>query len=354
MLDYDTRLCLECRTTCQLLHAEALAASEQIPPQTIPALHAELLGRPKGNLVTAVDQPALLQASLQGPKCIPVKHGVVFGQPLVKCQSSISKHFPQSIVSVQDVSSGFGAWPSNNIGTEAPSSSLGGFSSQNCNMLIDLLQQKQQRQLQKPQQQQSTAPERSRSINVRPSCLVVPSQSSASFQAGNSAVSVNQTGSFSRTPVIDYSILSSQSNNSSLNIGQVSDGNLQTTGVLSGRQAQASSMTLQASRHLPGFVHNTFDVQGPYGGTKSGEVLDQAHFSNLGYFNKEACLPTRFAVNEFQSPVSSSSSRGKVFAENSGTRVKQEPRMEFVDNVKLGIPMLQQFPPNDLTSVFTE
>ncbi|XWS34427.1 hypothetical protein CRYUN_Cryun21dG0037800 [Craigia yunnanensis] len=355
---------------------QALAASGQIPPQTLAALRAELLGRPTGNLVTVMDQPGLLQASVQGPKCIPVEHGVAFGQPLVKCQSSISKHFPQSIVSVEDVPSGFGAWPSNNIGTVGPSSSLGGLSSQNGNMLIDLLQQ-QQRQLQKPQlQQQCTIPEPSRSINVQPSCLVAPSKSSSSFQAGNSPVSVNQNGSFSRTAVIDYSLLSSQSNNSSLNIGQVSDADLQTAGVLSGyippasvspsvssccvnadnctsRQVQTSSMTFKVSRHLPGFVHSTCDVQSPYGSTNSGEVLDRAPFNNLGYINKGVYLPTQFAVDEFQSPMSSSS-RGKVFSENIGTRVKQEPNMEFVDNAKVGIPMLQQFPPNDLMSVFTE
>ncbi|OMO60710.1 hypothetical protein CCACVL1_23933 [Corchorus capsularis] len=356
---------------------QALAASGQIPPQTFAALHAELLGRPTGNLVTAMDQPALLQASLQGPKCIPVEHGVAFGQPLVKCQSNISKHFPQSIVSVEDVPSGFGTWPSSNISAAGPSSSLGGLSSQNGNMLIDLLhQQQQQRQLQKPQlQQQSAVPEPSRLINVQPSCLVVPSQSSASFQAGNSPASVNQNGSFNKTAVIDYSLLSPQSNNSSLNIGQVTDGDLQTTGILSGyippasispsvsscsinadncssQQLQNSSMTFKASRQLP-IVHSLPDVQGSYGAVKLGEVLDQAPFANLGYNDKGTCLPTRFAVDEFQSPMSSSS-RGKIFAENIGTRVKQEPNMEFVDNSRVGIPMLQQFPPNELMSVFTE
>ncbi|XWS69399.1 hypothetical protein CRYUN_Cryun04dG0175800 [Craigia yunnanensis] len=346
---------------------QALAASGQIPPQTLAALHAELFDRPTGNLVMAMDQPALLQASLQG-------HGVAFGQPLVKCQSTISKHFPQSISSVEDVPSGFGAWPSNNIGTAGPSST-GALSSQNGNMLIGLLLQ-EQRQLQKPQQQQPTVSELSRLINVQPSCHVVPSQSSASFHAGNSPVSVDQNGSFSRTAVIDYSLLSSQSNNSSLNIEQVSDANLQATGVLSGyippatvspsvsscsvkadnctsRQVQTSSMTFKASRHLPGFAHSTCDVQGLYGSTKSGEVLDQAPFNNLGYIYNGACLPTRFAVDEFQSPMSNSS-RGKVFSENIGTRVKQEPNMEFVDNAKVDIPMLQQFPPNDLMSIFTE
>ncbi|XVF02920.1 hypothetical protein REPUB_Repub04eG0216300 [Reevesia pubescens] len=352
---------------------QALAASGQIPPQTLAALHAEFLGRPTGNLVMAMDQPALLQASLQGPKCIPVEHGVAFGQPLVKCQSGISKHFPQPMVSVEDVPSRFGAWTPNNIGTAGPSSSL---SSQNSNMLIELLQQ-QQRQLQKPQQQwQSTVSEPSRSIHVQPTCIIVPTQSSASFQAGNSPVSINQNGSFSRTAAIDYSHLSSQSNNSSSNIGQVSDADLQTTGILSGyvppcsvspslsscsvnadnctsRQVQTSSMTFKASRHLPGFVPSTCDVQGPYASAKSGEVLDSTPFNNLGYINKGACLPTRFSVDEFQSPMSSSSHE-KVFSENIGTRVKQEPNMEFVDNAKVGVPMLQQFPTNDLMSVFTE
>ncbi|XVF85461.1 hypothetical protein PTKIN_Ptkin17bG0119800 [Pterospermum kingtungense] len=350
----------------------ALAASGQIPPQTLAALHAELLGQPTG--ITVMDQPALIQASLQGSKCIPVEHGLAFGQPLVKCPSSISKHFPQSIVSVEDVPSRFGAWPSNNIGTVGLSSCLGGLSSQNANMLIDLLQQ-QQRQLQKPQQLQSTIPEPSRSISVQPSCLVVPSKSASSFQAGNSPVSVNQNGSF-RTAVIDYGLLSSQSNNSSLNIGQVSDADIQTTGILSGymppasaspcvsscsvnadnctsRQVQTSSTTLNASRHFPGFVHSTCDIQSPYGSTKSEEVLDETPFNNLGYINKGACLPIQF-VDEFQSPMSSSS-HGKVFSENIiGTRVKQEPSVEFVDNAKVGMPMLHQFPPSDLMSVFTE
>ncbi|XP_022734166.1 two-component response regulator ORR21-like [Durio zibethinus] len=353
---------------------QALAASGQIPPHTLAALHAELLGRPTGNLVTVMDQPAILQASLQGPKCIPVEHGVAFGQPLVKCQSSIAKHLPQSLVSVEDVPSGFGAWPSNNIGTVGSSCSLGGLSSQNGNTLIDLLQQQQR--LQKPQQQQSAIPEPSCSITVQPSCLVAPSKSAASFQAGNSPVSLNHNGSLSRTAVTDYILLSPQSHNSSLNIGQVADADLQNRGILSGfipsapvspsvsscsvnddtctsRQVQISSLTCKASRHLPGFVHNTCDVQSPYGSAKSGEVLDQALFNNLEYINKGACLPMRFSVDEFQSPMSCST-HGKVFSENIVTRVKQEPNMEFVDNAKAGIPILQQFPPNDLMSVFTE
>ncbi|KAK9008457.1 hypothetical protein V6N11_075349 [Hibiscus sabdariffa] len=349
---------------------QALAASGQIPPQTLAALHAELLGQPTSNLVTAMDHPALLQASLQGPKCIQVDHGATFVQPIVNCESSSSKHFPQSFAPFEEVTSGFRAWPSNNIVTAGPGNN-GGLSSQNGNMLFDLLQQ----QLQKPQQQ-STVPELRRSINVQPSCHVAPSQSSAGFQTGNSPVSVTQNSSFSRTAVIDYSFLLPQSNCSSLSIGQVSDVNLQTTGILSGytppasvspsvsscsvnadncasQQVQTPNMIYKASRNLPGFVHSTSNGQDPYGSTKSGDLLDQAPFNNVGYINKGTCLPARFPVHEFQLPLSSSS-LGKVFSENIGTRVKQEPNMEFEDNARVGIPMLQQFPPNDLMSIFTE
>ncbi|KAJ7954347.1 Two-component response regulator [Quillaja saponaria] len=120
---------------------QALAASGQIPPETLAALHAELLGHPADNLAPAVDQPALLQASLQGPKHTPIQNGVAFGQPLVKCASDITKHFPQSILSVEDVPSGYGAWPSNRIGSVGPNNNLGNASPQNCNMLMDILQQ---------------------------------------------------------------------------------------------------------------------------------------------------------------------------------------------------------------------
>lgn len=347
---------------------QALAAAGQIPPQTLSALHAELLGRPTGSIVTAMDQPAILQASIQGPKCIPVEHGLAFGQPLVKCQSNISKTFQQNMVSVEEVASGFGAWPSNSLGTLGPNSNLGGMSTQNSNLYIDMLQQ-QQKQL------QSSLPEPSRSINVQPSCLVVPSQSSSSFQAGNSPASVNQNCGFNRSAVIDYSLLSPQSNNSSLNIGHVSDGDLKTTAVVRGysgpcsispsvsscsinadnsitRQVQNSTMTVRAARQLPGLVPNICDIQGSYG-AKSAEVIDQGPLRTIGFVGKGTCIPSRFAVDEFDSPIGSMS-HVKICVENNSNKVKQEPNMEFMDNARVGIPVLQQFPPSDLMSVFTE
>ncbi|XP_015583289.1 two-component response regulator ORR21 isoform X2 [Ricinus communis] len=355
-----------------LKRLSGVAQQGQIPPQTLAALHAELFGRPTGSLVTTMDQPTLLQASRQSPKCIPVEHGVTFGQPIVKCSSGISKHFPQNMVSVEEVSSGYGAWPSNSLGTVGPSTNLGGMTTQNGNMLMDIFHQQQKQQ--QPQQQQSLA-DPSRSINVQPSCLVVPSQSSACFQAGNSPASVNQSN-FNRNVVIDYSLLSSQSNNSALNIGHIPEGDLKTTGAVNGysapgslsppasscsvnadsgvpRQVQNPTLAFGAVRQLPALSPNIFNIQGSYG-VRSDDILDQGpFFKNLGFVGKGTCIPSRFAVDEFETP-SSNLSHGKLYVENNDNKVKQEPNIDFTDTSRVGIPVLQQYPPNDLMSVFTE
>lgn len=352
---------------------QALAASGQIPPQTLAALQAELLGRPTGSLVLpAMDQPALLQASLQGPKCIPVEHGVAFGQPLVKCQSNISKHFPPAVVSTEDVSSGFGAWPSNGLGSVTTTGSHGGLSAQNSNILMDILhQQQQQHQL----QQQAVITEPSRSINVQPSCLVVPSRSSASYQAGNSPSSVNQNCNFNRNTVIDYSLLTPPSNNSSLSVGQTSEGDLKNTSLLGGYSApgsisptvsscsvnagnsttqpiQNSTVAFTGFRQLPTVVPNICDFQGIYG-IRSGEILDQGLLRNLGFVGKGTSIPSRFAVDDPESPISHLNN-GKLYGENEGNRVKREPNLDYMENAKAGVPMLPNFTPNDLMSVFSD
>ena len=334
---------------------QALAASGQIPPQTLAALHAELLGRP------AVDQPALLHASLMGPKHVPVEHGLPFGQSPIKCQAGTFKQFPQSILSVEDASR-FGAWMPNGIGTVGPNNNIGGLNNQNGNLLMEILQQ--QKQL---QQQQSMMPEPGRSINVQPSCLVVPSQSSASFQAGSPA-SVNQNCSFNRSSVIDYSILSPQSNNSSLN--GISNGDNKSHGMHCGYSAPGSASTLTScslngdnitihrnptvivsdARQLPGIVPSVADIQGSYGAKSGEEMLDQGPLRNLGFVGKETFIPSRFAVDEYESPRSNLKPQ-KLHSENGANLVKQEPNMDFTDNAA---PVLRQFSSNDLMSVFTK
>ncbi|KAK9935411.1 hypothetical protein M0R45_022514 [Rubus argutus] len=337
---------------------QAFAASGQIPPQTLAALQAELLGQPVGNVVSTIDQPAVLHSSLQRPKRAPVDHGVAFGQPLIKSQSNVSIPFPQCIISAEDASSG-GPWRSSSLGTVAPSSNLGGLSTQNSNILMDILQQEQRSQQKTHQQSLLTEP--IRAINVQPSCLVVPSHSSASFQAGNSPASVNQSCSFNRSTGIDYSLLSTQS--------KISNGNLKTPGILSGYTAtgslstpscsviaesinspQNSTVTYSDAGQLPGRLHNVSNIQDLYV-PKSGEMLDQGAYRNIGFVGKGNRIPSRFAVDEFE--LKSNLNHGNIHVESSGIPVKQEPSMGFVDYAK-GSPIFQQFSSSDLMSVFNE
>ncbi|XAR72187.1 hypothetical protein NMG60_11018741 [Bertholletia excelsa] len=359
---------------------QALAASGQIAP--LAALHAELLGRPTGNLMLpGMDQP-LLQASLQGPKDIPVEHGVAYGQPLMRCPSNISKQYSQTIMTSEDVHLGLGAWSSNCLGTVGPGSNLVGFGGQSGNILMGMLQHQQQQpsqqQQQQVQQQKQSAPtEASRSINVQPSCLVIPSQSSASYQSGKSPASVDQNCSLNRSSAIDYSLLSPQSNNSSFGVGQLLDGDIKTTGVLNSysasgsifpavsvascsitadsianRQLQNSTLASPAARQLAALPPNVCNTQGLYH-VKSGQVLDQGPLKSLGFVGKGTSIPSRFAVDEPDSLMSNLNS-GKIYGENNVNKVKQEPNVDFSENTKVGIPVLPNLPPNDLMSVFPE
>ncbi|XP_029119216.1 two-component response regulator ORR21 isoform X2 [Elaeis guineensis] len=166
------------------LDFQTLTVSGQIPPQTLAAWQDELFGRPAGSLgMPEMVQPVLQQASIQGAKSVPVEHGIVFGQPLIKCQANMPKQFPQSNVAVRGLSSGFPTWSSNNLGVVS-GSNLGGLSStQNSNLLVPMLQQ---------QQPHPVLSESHHAINVQPSCLVLPSQVSKRFQAREKPVLVNQ------------------------------------------------------------------------------------------------------------------------------------------------------------------
>lgn len=362
------------------LDIQALAAAGQVPSQTLAALHAELLGRPATNLVPAVDQTALLQASIPWPKHSPADHAVAYGQPLVKCPSNITKNLPQSILTVDDTSSGYGPWPpSDSIGSMGPNSPLGRVSVQNNNMLMDIMQHQQRQQFQlaqqhKLQQQQLQVHDQSRSINVQPSCLVVPSQSSSTFQA-NSPASVNQNCSIARNVLIDYNPFAPQSNCSSLNIAQFPGGDPKARGVLCGymapdsispatsahsasannsniQQLHHSTLTVGTVRPLPVLVSNVSDTQVPYSSTKSGDAIDQAPIRNLGFVGQGTSIPSRFAAHEIESSVSDFS-QGKFSTDsNGGNTVKKEPNMDFMDNSKLGVPL--GYPSSGPMNIFTE
>ncbi|KAF6150781.1 hypothetical protein GIB67_020864 [Kingdonia uniflora] len=324
------------------LDIQALAASGQIAPQTLAALHAEVLGRPTNNLLLpTMDKSVLLQASLQGPKNIPVERGVAFGQPSVKCQSNIS---------VEDIPSGFGTWPPNNVTGSNSMGNIGGLNTQNNNLLMQMLQQQNH--------QTAALPEPSHTITVQPSCVVVSSQSPISFSAENISIPLNRNSSFSNSPMIDCRLLSSQSANTAVGVGQISDIDFRNGDVLNGYsipssmssampacsvrtdsrpgwQVQNSSINFNVSGKLPGIVPNVCDIQGSYA-SRTNDLNGQRLGKSFGLVGKGTSFPSHFAVDDFESPKDG---------------VKQEVSLDFMENV--GIPV-QQYSANDLMSVLSK
>ncbi|KAJ8562869.1 hypothetical protein K7X08_031321 [Anisodus acutangulus] len=252
---------------------QALAASGQIPPETLTALHAELLGGSTSNLVLpAVEQQNLLLASLQQAKCIPVDQVVAYGQPLMKCPPSISnsKHLSQAIMSAEDVHSGFGSWRAKNI-CMVPSSNPTWLAAPNSNMLMAMMQQQQQ--WQKQQHRQSGPSESNHSINVQPSCLVLPSQSPVLSPQSNNSSGVVQVLDRELKPECGLNRLSSAGSLSpSCSINADNSVSL---------QLHNSSTAFGASRQLPGLIPNHLDLPVPYK-SNSSQVLHQGRMTNPG------------------------------------------------------------------------
>ncbi|KAA8529769.1 hypothetical protein F0562_034131 [Nyssa sinensis] len=88
-------------------------------------------------------------------------------------------------------------------------------------------------------------------------------------------------------------------------------------------------------------------------GAQNGQLLDQGSLMNLGFVGKGTSIPSRFAVDELESPMNNLS-HGKIYGGNNGNRVKQEPNVDFIENAKVGFPKLQHITPNDLMRVFSE
>ncbi|XP_027914131.1 two-component response regulator ORR21-like [Vigna unguiculata] len=349
---------------------QALAAAGHVPPETLAALHAELLGRPATNIMSTADQATLLQASI-GLKHSHAEHAVAYGQPFVKCPSNIGKDFPLSFLTANDVSTGYGAWPSSNntMGSVRPNNSVERVGTQNNNILMDILdhqqrQQPQQKQQQHHQQQEPLIHDQSCSINVQPSCLVVPSQSCDTLQAVNSSASVHQNCSFGRNAIIDYSLLSQKSNNL-VSAAQFSGGDTKARSVLythttpstcsmssingSIRQLQNSNLTFGGARPFPSPLPMS-DRQDPYG-LKSGDSFDQVCLRNIGFIGKGTCVPNRFVQNEMESPVSDFSQM-KVNVDSTDNTLKEEPN--FINIQKVSRPIVERYQSCDHSSVFTE
>ena len=362
------------------LDFQALAASGQIPPQSLAALHAELLGHPSGSLVLPAIDPPVLQASRQGPKCIPAEREVAFGQPLFKCQSSISKQFPPTSIAGENTSSGFSVWPSNHLGTIFSNKNLGGANNtQNGNMTMQVLQQ---------QQSYPVLSEPHHVINVQPSCLVVPSRSSnclnlgqsslplnrnsivvpsqlsKKFQSDNSSISINPGSNFNSSSIgLDYSLLPSLSNNASLGVGQTSDGDVTSVRVLNrspvSLSSSVSSCSARTNSETGWRLHHSSMNVGPATGSPlnlpnlcpqgseptTGRASDQGQVRNLGFVGKGTCIPSRFAVDDIESPTNDQRIRNTCLRDDGG-RVKEEVHLDFADDSQVGTTILPNFPSN--------
>lgn len=337
---------------------QTLAASGQIPPQMLAALNAELLGRSTGTLLlTGMDQS--LPGTLQGPKPVSHDHVVSYGQPLIRCSSNISKQFPQNVVTGQDVHSGLGSWVPGGLAGVGPN--LGTLVGQNGNVFTGMFHNQQQQQ---QQPKQPTIPEPSRSINVQPSCLVIPSQSSTSFHCVKEPALVNQNFSLNGKSTINYSILSSQPS-TSFGVGQVVDGGSKTRSAVSGYSVPGSISSAMSScsvdsdkctdsvaRQLHVVPPNIGNVQDTIS-TRVEQSLDQGPLRSLGFVGKGTSIPSRFAVDEPDLP-NNNLNYFKAHMDSNGRRVKQEPSVDFLENEKVGIPVLQNYSTNDLMTAISE
>ncbi|KAJ4762667.1 two-component response regulator [Rhynchospora pubera] len=312
------------KTPLGRLDFETLVASGHIPPQALAVLEEELL--------------------TQNGSKQPIRE-IAFGQPLVKCgpPTSLTRQFPQSNLSnitinpSLDMPPSFSNWPSNND-------------------LAQIMHQQQQ------QQQQvvgsvGSVPQPSASLNVQPSCLVIPSsqqmnnfqvsdnailasqsQQSPSqgsgFQTGSSTLvqspmmlpsqslsslqgmgpanqnfQINQGSSIiasqpsisgnssytSAGSVVDYNnnLISTQPKNLRFGVGQIVDEGLKTM----------TSASNNNSFSMPGMMSGMMNSGVAVTGALMSDNNRQVRRNNLGFVGKGTCLPSRFAMDEIESPT---------------------------------------------------
>ncbi|CAH9146420.1 unnamed protein product [Cuscuta epithymum] len=305
---------------------QALAASCHISPQTLAALNAELLGRPTSGLGSqTIDHPALLHTSLQGTKYTLDDQDLGYGQPLIKCPPKISKQFTQQLPTDHNVPSAVKAWSTKNI-CVVPSVNLSA-QNRNNNISTTVIPHHQQQKL-------SSSLESQRLISVQPSCLMVPA---TNFQGASNLPSVNQNNFFSKNNVVLDSRILSQPGSLSLSVTSCS---ANADNSISWQAQNSACMIGGADRHLAGIVPNlgipVADNQGP--------------ISNVVCASRGSSIPSRFAVDESEWPISNIHHSG-MYNESNTFMVKQESDMKFVDTAKVGVQVPQKISRKDFMSV---
>ncbi|CAN6466785.1 unnamed protein product [Victoria cruziana] len=338
------------------LSVQALAASGQMTPQSFAALHAEFLGHNAGNLVMQGADPPLVQAALHGLKGNLVERGTAFAQPVIRSLSDLPKQFAQTCISVDDTPSAYSTWQEP-FGAVTPCNSVGMLSSHN-NMVG---------QLHQPEQRQSLPLETGHVINVQPSNLV-SSTSLSSFPCRSNTVSSScdkpSIPSFVGGPIADYCMLS-PTGNLPVPVGPMPQGSFRTVGSLSGYPVPsstvnvASSCCVDSSTDLQNWqLQNSVQIMGanPHTqvsaiapnigdisyGLKGGQLLDQGTCRSLGSVNKGPCTHRRSDVDSGSPPsFTGELSEGIGCMHGNVNVVKQEVDLEFVDSLKVGLPVMR-------------
>jgi two-component response regulator ARR-B family len=301
------------------LDFETLVASGHIPPQALAAFEEELLTQ---------------NGSKQSVR------EIAFGQPLLKCgpPTTLARQFPQSNLSNitmnpgLDMPSTFSNWPPNND-------------------FAQIIQQQQQHVMGSV----VSVTQPSASLNVQPSCLVVPSQQINTYQLSDNAILASQSQSQSQVSgfqmgssslvqspmmlpsqslpslqrvdrasqtyqvnqgssiitsqpsiscnssyttsgsVVDYNnnIISAQQKNLRFGVGQIVDEGLKNMTAVS------NNNSFMMPGMMSGMTNSGFGVNG----TLMSDNNRQGRRNNLGFVGKGTCLPSRFAVDEIESPT---------------------------------------------------
>lgn len=362
---------------------QSLAASGQIPPQTLVALHAELLGRSLNNAVLPTLEQPVAHASLQDPKRMPVDYGVPFSHPLLSCQPSITKQFPESAV----VISRSEAWAPDPLSTDGISNAVE-ISPRKSDMLVQLVHQQQQPQLQPPI---PVLQEHYQGVDATASCLVAPSQPSAGFPGGSTPVHIDQNTMFippeSSSPsfqvgsmfntnhlprcskpseITDHNRIPSQSTSLAMGPGGMAGGDLESVALPVGRFVSGSLAAAAPSCSVPLDTSGCWGVASPAPAGRSSELVpglsdlphssrkpamlsDRGQGRTLGFVGRGTYIPSRFAVDDIESPTDRPSQKDPGFSDD-GSRIKQEIYPDFAEDPLTGSAGLRHHPSGDLIS----
>nr|CAD1832557.1 unnamed protein product [Ananas comosus var. bracteatus] len=329
------------------LDLQSWIVSSQITPQTLAAFQNELLGQPSNNLIlSGTDQPSLRQVSVQAPN---LESERVFSWPILKSQPNLSRQLSQaSAIPVEGISSAFPSWSCDDLSGQITNS-------RNSTTMAQILQQQQQGFdsfdlgknsvliNQNPvlptsstnQDPNFSLSQSSASINAASSCGLLdqkfiiantnvetrcdPFQMSqhsmkVTSQASSDLLSQNSSYNNSSIGIVDYSLLMPQSKSVRFGVGQVVANSYSVPELDSSHVSSCIDDAIWGQlRNLdwninnltsgpPSLVPNSCNIQNS-SGLLSNLPNPRQGRSSLGFVGKGTCIPSRFAINDVESPT---------------------------------------------------